>query len=199
MATVSPSEVARVVLDLLGTRSPTLGSGRLLCIDGPAGSGKTTLAAAVSTLTGSPVLHMDDLYDGWGGLARVGDQLGTILEPLASGRAGSYRRYDWVAGSYAETLTVAPTPLLVLEGVGSGSAAHAMLCTTLVWVEAPADLRLIRGVARDGVQVETQWRQWMGEEARHFERDGTRGRADVRVDGTGRVVPQVRDDPPDLT
>lgn len=196
MATVSPSDVAQVVLDLLGSRSPTLGSGRLLCIDGPAGSGKTTLAAAVAALTGSPLVHMDDLYDGWNGLPRVADQLATILEPLAEGRTGSYRRYDWVAETYAETLPVAPCSLVVLEGVGSGSLAQAAHCTVLVWVEAPAGLRLARGVARDGVQVEEQWRQWMIDEAQHFEREGTRDRADIAVDGTGRSVPRVSNAPP---
>ncbi|GEP38556.1 hypothetical protein NPS01_22190 [Nocardioides psychrotolerans] len=196
MATVSPSEVAGIVVDLLGSRSATLGAGRLLCLDGPAGSGKTTLAGAVATLTGSPVVHMDDLYDGWGGLPGVADQLSTILDPLAAGRPGSYRRYDWVAEAYVETRTVPPAPLLVLEGVGSGSAAHAALCTVLVWVEVPADLRLTRGVARDGVRLQEQWRRWMVDEARHFAREGTRERADLAVDGTGVELPRVTDAPP---
>ncbi len=195
MVTVTPSEAAGGVLDLLGSRAPTLGSGRLLCIDGPAGSGKTTLATAVAELSGSRVVHMDDLYDGWRGLPRLGDQLGTILEPLAAGRAGRYRRYDWETGSYAETHPVTPSPLLVLEGVGSGSAAHAACCTVLVWVEAPTDLRLTRGIARDGAGLEAQWRQWMLDEAQHFEREGTRDRADVVVDGTGRALPHVSDAP----
>ncbi|WP_309648119.1 4-amino-4-deoxy-L-arabinose transferase [Nocardioides sp.] len=195
MATVSPSDVARVVVDLLGSRPATLGTGRLVCVDGPAGSGKTTLAGAVAALTGSPVVHMDDLYDGWGGLPRVTDQLATILDPLAAGRPGSYRRYDWVAEAYAETLTVAPSPLLVLEGVGSGSAAHTALCTVLVWVEAPADLRLTRGVARDGVRLEEEWRRWMVDEAQHFARERTRERADLVVDGTGVEAPRVTDSP----
>ena len=46
-----------------------------------------------------------------------------------------------------------PAPLLVLEGVGSGSRSHAGLITALVWVEVPAGLRLQRGLARDGVET----------------------------------------------
>ena len=50
-----------------------LGPVRLVAIDGPAGSGKTTLAGALSDeLVGrgakAAVLHLDDLYDGWTGL-----------------------------------------------------------------------------------------------------------------------------------
>lgn len=73
-------------------------------------------------------LHaLDDLYDGWDGLPRVGAQLDALLTPLAAGRPGHYRRYDWHASAYAETVTVPPCDLLVVEGVGCGSARHAGL------------------------------------------------------------------------
>ena len=64
---------------------------------------------------------MDDLFEGWSGLPRIDAQLGDLLEPLALGRPGSFRRWDWLAGRYAETVVVEPVPLLVLEGVGSGA------------------------------------------------------------------------------
>ncbi|HET7069701.1 MAG TPA: 4-amino-4-deoxy-L-arabinose transferase, partial [Nocardioides sp.] len=87
---------AERVLGLARSRQPTLGEGRLLCVDGPAGSGKTTLAAEVASLAGgAAVIHMDDLFEGWRGLAQVDDQLGTLLRPLAEGFPGSYRRWDW--------------------------------------------------------------------------------------------------------
>ena len=171
---------ARAALELVLAREPTLGSGRLLAIDGPAGSGKTSLAEAVFDLfPGCRVVHMDDLYDGWSGLPRLGGQLDSLLLPLAAGRPGRYRRYDWTADRFAETVTVDPLDLLVLEGVGSGSAAHAGLHTALVWLDAPADLRLERGLARDGTGLEARWRQWMHDEAEHFERERTRERADL--------------------
>jgi uridine kinase len=186
-------DAVATLLDLLESRPATLGSGRLLCVDGPAGSGKTTLAAAVAARRpGSRVVHMDDLYDGWGGLARVGDQVERLLRPLAAGEPGSYRRYDWHRGCYAETVTVAPTSLLVLEGVGSGARGHADVITVLAWVDAPADLRLRRGLERDGTDVEVHWRQWMRDEAAHFAVEGTAVRADIAVDGTGLSAPSVR-------
>ncbi|MET0999022.1 MAG: 4-amino-4-deoxy-L-arabinose transferase, partial [Marmoricola sp.] len=138
---MSPSPPESVLRLALG-REPTLGAGRLICIDGPAGSGKTTLAAAVSAsaIDDVHVVHMDDLFPGWSGLAEVDAQLADLLLPLAEDRPGAYRRYDWVAGEFAETVTVDPTPLLVIEGVGSGAARFAELVTVLVWVEAPYDL-----------------------------------------------------------
>ena len=189
----TPPDAASVVLSLAEERPPTLGEGRLVCVDGPAGSGKTTLALAVAgRRPGARVVHMDDLYDGWDGLPRLTAQLTGLLRPLAGGEAGSYRRYDWAAGRYAETVTVPPGPLLVLEGVGSGSREHADLITVLAWVEAPADLRLRRGLERDGAAMADHWRQWAVDEQALFRREATAERADLLVDGTGVAPPTPR-------
>jgi uridine kinase len=189
----SPSEVARLVVDLAMGRPATLGDGRLVCLDGPAGSGKTTLAAEVARLVaGAHVVHMDDLYAGWSGIDHaVTEQLDSILLPLAEGRPGRFRRFDWIADEFAEEHLVEPCPLLVLEGVGSGTRAHAGLCTVLVWVDAPRDLRMTRGIERDGEAFRVQWEAWAESEQVVFAREGTQARADVRVDGTGAAPPSV--------
>jgi uridine kinase len=178
------SSNAERVLELVDDHAPTLGRGRLLCIDGPAGSGKTTLADEITALTGAPVVHMDNLYEGWDGLPRIDTQLDRLLRPLSRNRPGSYRRWDWYAERWAEVVVVAPAPLLVLEGVGSGSRSHAGLITVLAWVEAPPDLRLRRGLARDGVELDEHLRAWAEAEQEHFARDDTRARAGIVIDGT---------------
>ena len=192
----SIQEAAALLIDVAERRAPTLGAGRLVCVDGPAGSGKTTLAAAVAALRpGTRVLHMDDLYDGWDGLPHITGQLAGLLRPLALGQNGSYRRYDWDAGRYAETVAVPPVPLLVLEGVASGSRAHADLTTALAWVWAPAELRLRRGLERDGEALADRWRQWMVDEELLHTRDAVAERADLVVDGTGCTPPWLRPAP----
>jgi uridine kinase len=192
---VSAATVERV-LSLCLAAPPTLGTGRLLCIDGPAGSGKTTLADAL--VAGSrglvPTVHlvqMDDLYEGWGGLGDVASRVrDDIVEPLAHGRPGRYRRWDWAAGAWAESHTVDPVSLLVIEGVGAGALEYRDRIGTLVWVEAPALVRITRGLVRDGEAMRPEWESWVESEAAHFARQQTRARADLVVDGSGRIMPE---------
>ena len=180
---------AQRVLDLSLSRPPTLGGRRLVLVDGPSGSGKTTLAGALTALAAarhvpSSVVHLDAMYDGWGGLPGIGTRLARLLAPLAEGRAGHYERYDWAAGSFAETVGVRPVDLLVVEGVGAAARDVAHVGTVLVWVEAPRDLRRRRGVERDGAAFEAVWEQWATDEVEVFARDRGRERADLVVDGT---------------
>jgi uridine kinase len=179
---VTGSATAAAVVSHVQGRAPHLGGTRLVSIDGPAGSGKTTLAGALRALTGADVVHLDDLYPGWDGLRALDPLVLDLLGPLADGTTGSYRRWDWAAGEYRETRHVDPTPLLVLEGVGSGNRAWRHLVSTLVWVEAPRTVRLSRGLERDGLDVRPQWLRWMADEEQLFAEEGTRAAADLVVD-----------------
>ncbi len=192
MATGSPSDVATLILSLASARPATLGAGRLVCVDGPAGSGKTTLGAELADRTGAQLIHGDDLMEGWRGLDAVGRQLAGLVDALAAGRAGSYEHYDWLADRYDRTVEVPPAPWLVVEGVGSGAAAIAAYTTVLVWVEVDDELRLSRGMARDGEEMREHWLTFMHDERALFARERIRERADVVVDGTGARPPVVR-------
>ncbi|WP_402468110.1 uridine kinase family protein [Isoptericola aurantiacus] len=169
--------------------SPAWRRTRLVCVDGPAGSGKTTLATQVAVELCCQVVHMDDLYEGWaagpgGGAARLRQW---VLEPLARGGAGTYLRYDWPSGSWAEPHAVEPAPFLVVEGCGAAARQVDPWVALRVWVEADDAERLRRGLARDGEGARAQWLQWMDDESAHYAAEQTRARADVHLDGVGRL------------
>ena len=181
---VLPSETtarARTVLDLTLSGPPTLGDGHLLCIDGPAGSGKTTLAGALLELApNAVVLHTDEMLEGWRGLPGLAASIETLLAPLVQGEPGNWRRWDWDADCWAERHTVAPCALLVLEGVGSWAPAYAKLVSALAWQEVPLAERVARWLARDGVSVEPFMVQWFGDEDELHQRLHTRHQASIR-------------------
>jgi hypothetical protein len=180
-----PDPAAVVSMTLM--RPPRLSTSRLICIDGPAGSGKTTLADAVeaaSTERGisAAVLHLDDLYEGWAGLDTGVESrlLPQVIEPLAGGQPGRWQRYDWSAGRFGAWVDQPLVDLLIIEGCGSGALDYAAYRTLLVWVEAERGTRLERGRARDGDQVLPHWLAWMESEQRHFALNATKEHADLR-------------------
>jgi uridine kinase len=168
--------------------APRLGRTRLVCIDGPAGSGKTTLAGRLGAALGpgTTVLHMDDLYAGWtltGAFARLASG---VLAPLAEGRPGAYHRFDWITARFEDAPTAVPVAdVLIVEGCGSCPRAVDPWTALRVWVEAPRPVRLARGLARDGAALEGHWRRWQDMEAAAFAAEDTRARADVLVEATG--------------
>jgi uridine kinase len=169
-----------------------LGGTRLVCVDGPAGSGKTTFGRRLAEALDAPLVQMDDLYAGWTPVGAAARLAAGVLRPLRGGRPGAYHRYDWHAGAFGTEPTAVPAAAaLVVEGCGSSPAALAPLTTLRVWVEAPAQLRLRRGLERDGEALGAEWLDWLQREAVLFARERTRARADLLVDG----APVVPDSP----
>ena len=180
----SPDPVA-AVQRLLAERAPHAGATHVVAVDGPSGSGKTTLAARLAAALDAPVVHMDDLYPGWDGLEDAVPRLAEwVLEPLSRKESARYRRYDWDRGEYAEWHDVPDTPVVVVEGVASAARAVAPHLSVVVWMEARPDVRMDRGMERDGETYRPHWERWARQEDAHFAADDTRSRADVVVDTT---------------
>ncbi len=180
----SPAD--EVISHLLG-HPARLGGTRLLCIDGAAGSGKTTLTESVAAAldlrgVAATTVHLDHLYRGWDDLAATpGRVRRELLEPLAAGAAGRYRRWDWHASELAEEHLVPPAPCLIIEGVGSGSRSLGEFATTVVWVELEPEVRRQRALARDGAVFAPHWERWAAQEDVLFAHERVAERADVVI------------------
>ena len=168
---------------------PACGATRVIAIDGPAGSGKTTLSfaleAALSQFT-VVTIHMDALYQGWD------DALTTtltrnlenqILKPISLEKRAEYRVFDWFQMKPGITVSFDPPQYLILEGVGSAQAVVRKYANYLIWIDVATELGLKRVLARDGNEIEAQMRKWQLLELDFFERDKTRECANLRIDG----------------
>ncbi|WP_141013393.1 uridine kinase family protein [Nocardioides sambongensis] len=189
MPSEPPGAAARIVA-AAEEAEPRLGGTRLVCIDGLAGAGKSTLATAVGRLRPDAlVFATDDMLHGWSGLPGLGVTLDRLLRPLAAGRPGRWRRWDWLTGEWAEEHRVDPVALLVLEGVGSCANEIADLVSLTVWVEAERTVRRDRWIDRDGEVLRGHWATWADDEAAHHRVHRARERAGLRYDtSTGTAL-----------
>jgi len=148
----------------------------ILLIDGRSGSGKTELAK----LLDAPLLRMDDLYPGWGGLATASAQLPLVL------RTRRWQRWDWATSSLAEWNELGDGDLVV-EGCGALSRASRALADLGVWVEHPAASRKQRALRREP-SFEAHWHDWAAQEDAHIAAENPRALADIVVDGSDVTV-----------
>jgi uridine kinase len=169
-----------LVADVLSRRGPV----RLVAVDGAGGAGKSTFAERLSRRAGGvPVVHTDD-FASWDEPLEWWPRLLTqVIEPLVAGKEARYQRFDWHERRLADWLTVAPSPVVIVEGVSSGRREWAAHLAYTILVEAPEPTRLRRGLERDGDAMLEQWRSWMAAEDSHFAADGVIDRADLIVDG----------------
>ena len=123
----------------------------IILIDGQSGAGKTTLAEHMAAALGATIVHLDDVYPGWAGLVDGRDRvIAGVLRPLRSGTAGSVQTWNWESDAPGDTLTVLPAPIVIVEGCGISTAESRALADTVIWVEAPRELRRERVTERDG-------------------------------------------------
>jgi uridine kinase len=165
---------------------------RMIGVDGPQGSGKSTLGALIATRIGAPLIQMDDFVSwvdlvGWWPRFEV-----QVLDPLMSGSDAHYQVRDWENHEFGGSLngwkTVAWSPVVVLEGLTCTRAAAADRLAYRIWVEAPYEVRLKRGLERDGETHRQLWLDSMKTEREFFMDDQTAARADLRVNGDPRVT-----------
>ncbi len=171
------------VLELLAT-APRAHPFAFVGIGGRGGAGKSTLA---SRIDGAQVVSTDGFWDGEGfELSRLRAE---VFDPLLAGHEARYAAWDWDARRPGGIHVVEPRGIVVVEGV---CALHRMFrddYDVRVWVEAPYETRLARGVARDGEAARATWvESWMPSEDRYVESDDPIECADLVVDGSDRPV-----------
>jgi uridine kinase len=160
---------------------------RIVAIDGGGGAGKSTLARRLAAaLDEAPIIPTDHFVspdDQFGWWPRLLEQ---VIVPLARGEIARYQRFDWNTRRLVEWIAIPHEPAtVIIEGVAAMRREFDPYLAYRIWVDAPREVRLRRGLARDGEAMRCQWEQWMTAEAAYVANDRPIDRADVVVSGTG--------------
>jgi uridine kinase len=163
-------ELRSVLEAIRSSRAPGAVKVRVIAIDGLGGAGKSSLAALLARELDAPIVRTDDFAhwdnptDWWP------DQLAHALEPLAAGKPAWYEPTSWDAEEKAPVM-IEPAEFVILEGVTASREAFRPYLACSVWVETPREVRLRRGLERDGPEARSQWEEWMEAEDRYVERE----------------------------
>ena len=155
----------------------------LIAIDGPAGAGKTTLAAQFhsdfSKEKSVSIIHMDFLYAGWDNVfdERLTSTLKMIVDEYNALRPFTIEIFNWKSMAFDSLLTFEPTDILIIEGVGAGQSIVRDGGAITYWLDIEPSIGLERVLQRDGYEIESQMRQWQIDQEEHFARDLTRNHA----------------------
>jgi uridine kinase len=176
--------IARVVTAVAARQQPAGMTTRIVAIDGLGGAGKSTLASHLSTaLGGAHIVHTDD-FASWANPIDWWPQLiEKVLEPASRNELIRYQPSRWDESHDPDAVEFLPGDYLIVEGVTAAREAFAPYLTYAIWVEAPEDVRLRRGLERGGQNTREQWQLWMADEAAYQTRERTDERADLVIRG----------------
>jgi uridine kinase len=159
---------------------------QIILIDGPAGSGKTSLSKELAAELHCQVIHLDDHYNGWD--EALGPELTSTLQLIASnflhGKETLVPTYNWHLAKFDGARKINPGETLIIEGVGAGQSSIRKLATKLYWVEADKEIAMQRVLDRDGKELEARIKTWQIREAKHFNEERTRDFADFIISTT---------------
>jgi len=172
---------AQLVDEIRTTPTPV----RIVGIDGCGGAGKTTFAQRLTTAANDnwPTIHTDDFATHDEPMQWWPRMLNEVIEPLLQNQPTTFRPYDWVHRRPGEPTTITPSDVIVIEGVGATRAAWRDRLALRIWIDTDSDLRLRRGLERDGEELAEFWREWRAAEGGYVNDEQPQQHADLVVAG----------------
>ena len=152
-----------------------------VAVDGLCGSGKTTFASLLSKIYDCNLFHADDFflppelrtpecYATPGGNVHWERMLSEVLEPLKTGEAFSYRKFDCSKMDFGEAVTVTPKALSIMEGSYSMHPQLIGAYDLKFFVKTDPVTQMERIRARDGEEYSKVFEEkWIPLENKYFE------------------------------
>ena len=163
----------------------------VIALDGPAASGKTTLAEMLKTLLPADVIHMDDFFlpislrtperfAQPGGNVHYERFCGEVLPRLRQPEAFSYRRFDCSVMDFRGTREVGTLSFRIVEGSYSTHPALGRYADITVFSRVDPDEQMARILRRSGPEKAERFRcEWIPLEETYFSAYHIREQADL--------------------
>jgi len=171
----------------VNSSSKKCGQTKIVVIDGPAGSGKTTLAKSLSgLLENCPIIHMDEIYEGWENALSPKtsqDLVEWIINPLLEDKSIEYLKYDWHLEQRIEKVVINNSKVMIIEGVGASVSEISKHACLKLWIEVNEETGINRVLTRDGLQIQEQMKKWQTQESKFFIENNSKENSDIWIDG----------------
>ena len=175
-------KISSQVLELIdrGNQTP------IVLIDGRAGSGKSTFAESLQQQlfrdgeSAPRVIHMDNIFEGWDGLALGSDYLVRfILQPLARRETASWQDWSWVKNQRSSWREFSGGTPLIVEGCGSLTERSKEHADFSIWLEASEETRRERWIQRERHLDKFDF--WAAQELDFYAREKSQSLADLVI------------------
>lgn len=175
-------KISSQVLELIdrGNQTP------IVIIDGRAGSGKSTFAESLQQQlfrdgeSAPRVIHMDNIFEGWDGLALGSDYLVRfILQPLARRETASWQDWSWVKNQRSSWREFSGGTPLIVEGCGSLTERSKEHADISIWLEASEETRRERWIQRERHLDKFDF--WAAQELDFYAREKSQSLADLVI------------------
>jgi uridine kinase len=175
-------KISSQVLELIdrGNQTP------IILIDGRAGSGKSTFAEKLQQKlfqdgeSAPRVIHMDNIFEGWDGLALGSDYMERyILQPLARQETASWQDWSWVKNQRSSWREFSGGTPLIVEGCGSLTERSKEHADISIWLEASEETRRERWIQRERHLEKFDF--WAAQELDFYAREKSQSLADLVI------------------
>jgi uridine kinase len=175
-------KISSQILELIdrGNQTP------IVLIDGRAGSGKSTFAESLQQQlfrdgeSAPRVIHMDNIFEGWDGLALGSDYLVRfILQPLARRETASWQDWSWVKNQRSSWREFSGGTPLIVEGCGSLTERSKEHADISIWLEASEETRRERWIQRERHLEKFDF--WAAQELDFYAREKSQSLADLVI------------------
>ncbi|MFI3237628.1 MAG: AAA family ATPase [Lachnospiraceae bacterium] len=165
----------------------------IIGIDGPCGSGKTTLCEMIQSSHEVDVIHLDDFFlplelrtlermQECGGNIHYERFKEEVLDVILSGNAFSYRRFDCSKMSYSDTYYIDNTKPIIIEGSYSLREDFRPIYTTSIYIDIAPHIQFERLLQRVGPnRIKDFETKWIPKENAYFEHYNIQEKASIVI------------------